>query len=179
VTSPARRPVTGTARTGSPRPGAARPAAAGARIPRSGVVRAGAARGPFARPNLWLVPDDEPGRPQRSAARTRRAPFVVLLVVLLVGTTIGLLVLNTAIAVDSLKATQLRTENAQRVQDVQRLQRQVVDGSTSAKLAAGAAAASMVPAGPPAYLVIEGDGSSAVRGTPAPAQAPASPTGGN
>ena len=46
------------------------------------------------------------GRPR--SLRHRRAPFVLLVVALLVGTTLGLLVLNTAIAVDSLKATQLR-----------------------------------------------------------------------
>jgi hypothetical protein len=53
---------------------------------------------------------------------------VLLIVALLVGTTLGLLVLNTAIAVDSLKATQLRADNAARAQEVQRLEQQVVSG---------------------------------------------------
>jgi hypothetical protein len=39
---------------------------------------------------------------------------VLLVVGMLVGTTLGLLFLNTAIAVDSLKATQLRTQNTER-----------------------------------------------------------------
>ena len=48
-------------------------------------------------------------------------------------------------------------------QDIQRLQRQVVEGSTPEQLAGDAAKAGMVPAGPPAYLVIQPDGSSTVR----------------
>jgi hypothetical protein len=44
-----------------------------------------------------------------------------------------------------------------------------VNGSTPEQLAGDAAKAGMVPAGPPAYLVIQPDGSSTVRGTPAPA----------
>jgi len=127
------------------------------------------------RPELRLVPTPAPvvTRRPRRGLKNRRAPFVLLVVALLVGTTLGLLILNTAIAVDSLKATQLRTENAQREQDIQRLERQVVDGSTPGELAGEAADAGLVPAGPPAYLVIEPDGSSTVRGTPEPAPDPA------
>jgi len=142
---------------------------------RSGVLRTGPLRSTPIRPHLWVVPDGEPGRRSRSEAR-RRAPFVLLVVGLLLGTTLGLLFLNTAIAVDSLKATQLRTENAQREQDIQRLQRQVVEGSTPEQLAGDAAKAGMVPAGPPAYLVIQPDGSSTVRGTAEPAPEPATPS---
>jgi hypothetical protein len=122
------------------------------------------------RPELRLVPAAAV-RPRRTsrALRHPRAPFVLLVVALLVGTTLGLLVLNTAIAVDSLKATQLRADNAARAQEVQRLERQVVSGGTPAEIAAAAVAAGLVPAGPAAYLVIEPDGGSVLRGTPAPA----------
>jgi hypothetical protein len=102
--------------------------------------------------------------------RNRRAPFVLLVLALLVGTTLGLLILNTAIAVDSLKATQLRTDNAQRAQDLQRLEQRVVSGSTPAEIARAAVAAGLVPAGPAAYLVIDPEGGSVLRGTPAPAE---------
>jgi hypothetical protein len=158
------------------------------RVHRTGVVRTGAlkagkpaasaraTRGTPTRPDLWLVPAGDPARAPRSRSRTSRVPFVLLVVALLVGTTIGLLVLNTAIAVDSLKATQLRTGNVQRQEAVQRLQQQVVDGSTPQELAAAAAAAGMVPAAPPGYLVLEGGGGSTVRGTPEPAVPPAPPT---
>src|SRR4029450_7767639 len=76
------------------------------------------------RPDLRLVPGATAVRPRRRAPpalRHRRAPFVLLVVAMLVATTLGLLILNTAIAVDSLKATQLRTENAERAPEVQRL----------------------------------------------------------
>jgi hypothetical protein len=125
------------------------------------------------RPELRLVPGAAPARPRRQVAqslRNRRAPFVLLVVALLVGTTLGLLILNTAIAVDSLKATQLRTDNAQRAKDLQRLEQQVVSGSTPAEIARAAEAAGLVPAGSAAYLVIDPEGGSVLRGTPEPAQ---------
>jgi hypothetical protein len=126
------------------------------------------------RPELRLVPGIPTARPRRTprALRHPRAPFVLLVVAMLVGTTLGLLILNTAIAVDSLKATELRADNAARAQEVQRLEQQVVSGGTPAEIAAAAVAAGLVPAGPAAYLVIDPDGGSVLRGTPAPAEAP-------
>jgi hypothetical protein len=127
------------------------------------------------RPELRLVPGPATVRSRRRAPRALvhpRAPFVLLVVAMLVGTTLGLLVLNTAIAVDSLKATQLRADNAERAQEVQRLEQQVISGGTPAEIARAAVAAGMVPAGPAAYLVIDPDGGSILRGTPAPAEAP-------
>ncbi len=127
------------------------------------------------RPELRLVPGSTAPRPRRRVTqglRNRRAPFVLLVVALLVGTTLGLLILNTAIAVDSLNASQLRAENAQRAQEVQRLEQQVVAGSTPAEVARAAVAAGLVPAGPAAYLVIDADGTSVLRGTPVPAEGP-------
>jgi hypothetical protein len=102
---------------------------------------------------------------------------VLLVVALLTATTLGLLVLNTAIAVDSLKATGLRTQNADRAQEIQRLQRLVVAAGTPAEVARAAVAAGLVPAGAAAYLVIGPDGGSVLRGTPAPAPKPV--PGGN
>ncbi len=130
------------------------------------------------RPELRLVPGAATARPRRRAPRALRhpqAPFVLLVVALLVGTTLGLLILNTAIAVDSLKATELRVDNAARAQEVQRLEQQVISGGTPAEIARAAVAAGLVPAGPAAYLVIDPDGGSVLRGTPAPAPASTSP----
>jgi hypothetical protein len=109
---------------------------------------------------------------------SRRTPFVLLVVALLVGTTLGLLVLNTAIAVDSLKATALRSANAQRSQEIQRLQREVITAGTPEQVAADAAKAGLVPAGQPGFLVIGPDGRSTLRGVPqaAPRPAPAPAT---
>ena len=114
-----------------------------------------------------------PARRTRTQPTRRRAPFVLLVVALLVGTTLGLLILNTAIAVDSLKATQLQAENAERAQEVQRLEQRVVTGASPAQIASAAVAAGLVPAGPAAYLVIAPDGTVSLRGTPQPAVDPA------
>ncbi|HEX2074439.1 MAG TPA: hypothetical protein VHF92_11680, partial [Geodermatophilus sp.] len=107
---------------------------------------------------------------RRRPAAARRAPFALLVVGLLVVTTLALLFLNTAIAVNSLKATELRAENADRAQEVQRLERQVIAGGTPAELASAATAAGLVPADSAAYLVIAPDGSATLRGAAASAE---------
>ena len=155
-----------------------------ARVPSRGGARTGTRRTPrpHPRPELRLVPGVTATRPRRRPAsllRHRRAPFVLLVVALLVGTTLALLVLNTAIAVDSLKATQLRADNAARSEEVQRLQRQVVSGSTPAEIARAAVAAGLVPAGAAGHLVIQPDGSTVLRGKPKPAPAAGEADGGN
>jgi hypothetical protein len=186
---------TGTYRTGVVRGGAGRTAARS--VPqrtvghrnaptRGAAARSAPQRSVSVRPDLRLVPPPTPARATRTTSRSRRIPFVLLILALLVGTTLSLLVLNTAIAVDSLKATSLRQENAHRDQEIQRLEQQVVDGSTAAKLAAEAAAAGLVPAGTAGYLVVHPDGTSTLRGVPTPAPTPPrggaagpSPAGGN
>ena len=89
------------------------------------------------RPQLSVVapPAPRPRRSPRTALRSRRAPFVLLVVALLAATTLGLLVLNTAIAVDSLEASRLRADNAHRAQYVQRLELRVIDGYSPAAIA--------------------------------------------
>jgi hypothetical protein len=144
-----------------------------ARPPTAPTRAAGAAPRTATRPELRLIPGTTPARPRRQVGRNlwnRRAPFVLLVVALLVGTTLGLLILNTAIAVDSLNASRLRAENAQRAQEVQRLEQQVVAAGTPAEIARAAMAAGLVPAGPAAYLVVGADGTAVLRGTPEPAQ---------
>ncbi|MGY1724174.1 hypothetical protein [Blastococcus sp. SYSU DS0533] len=166
-TSPSR---TVPARTGSTRATGPAP-----RTSPSGVRGTGRAT---PRPELRLVPTGAAARARRQprdAERSRKAPFVLLVVGLLALTTLGLLVLNTAIAVDSLKATQMRTENAARAQEVQRLEQLVVAGDTPADVARAAEAAGLVPAGVAGYLVLGRDGSTAMRGTPEPAPAPEPP----
>jgi len=146
---------------------------------RSGVHRTGALRtGPRSvpvRPELRLVASARGGaraaRARAAGGRSRRTPFVLLVLALLAGTTLALLVLNTAIAVDSLKATTLRQGNTTREQEVQRLEQQVIDGSTPQSVAGDAARAGLVPAGTPGYLVVQPDGTSPLRGTPSPAPA--------
>jgi hypothetical protein len=136
-------------------------------------VRAGALRNrPAVRPPqpTGPVPRTSAGSPAarvRDAVGAHRAPVVLLVVTLLVATALGLLFLNTAIAVNSLKATQLAAAN-----EVQRREQQVVSGGTPAELAREARAAGMVPAGAAAYLVVGEDGTATLRGEPVPAEDP-------
>jgi hypothetical protein len=153
----------GTQRTGTQRTG----------THRTGALRAGPRSVPV-RPELRLV---APTRarvaraPRTAGSRSRRAPFVLLVVALLAGTTLALLVLNTVIAVDSLQATTLRQGNTAREQEVQRLEQQVINGGTPQSVAGNAARTGLVPAGTPGYLVVQPDGTSTLRGTPSPAPA--------
>jgi hypothetical protein len=137
-----------------------------------------ASRATPVRPELRLVPSVPPRARRRAFSATgSRAPFVLLVVALLVCTTLGLLILNTVIAVDSLKATALRAENAERAQEVQRLEQQVTSAGTPAEIARAAEAAGLVPAGPAGYLVLDPDGGAVLRGTAVPAGQPAGPAG--
>ena len=162
-------------RATAPRTGSSRATGATPRTATTGARGAGRAT---PRPDLRLVP---PGtavrsrRPARGALRSRRAPFGLIVVALRGLTTLGLLVLNTAIAVDSLKATQLRADNAARAQEVQRLEQLVVSGDTPAAVAGAAVAAGLVPAGVVGYLVLGPEGTTTLRGTPEPAPQPAPP----
>ena len=168
---------TSTART-SPRP-----TTGPVSVPRPGTTRR---TGPLATgPQLRLVP---PARstPVRTPPRVRptarrRAPFVVLLVGLLVATTVGLLLLNTAIAVDSLDASRQRAANADQAEQVARLEQQVVTADTAAELARAATAAGLVPPGAAAHLVLQPDGTSVLLGDASPATVPdpTDPTAGN
>jgi hypothetical protein len=157
----------------SPRSAAARTTADRAAAPRPAKVAPAAAR-----PHLRVVPSEPlrrlSTRPAAAADR-RKAPFVLLVVAMLVGTSLALLVLNILITLNSIKATDLRAQNAKEAQAVQALQQQAVDGGTSAALAAAATAAGLVPAGSAAYLVIGPDGSSSLRGSVTPAPEPVKP----
>ncbi|NEK93998.1 hypothetical protein GCU67_07395 [Modestobacter muralis] len=171
----ARRPVGGTPARSAPvaRAGAPRTTTGPVHVPRSAPSRR---TGPVTTgPQLRLVPAGTrtPGRD--TAGRRRRAPFVALLVALLVATTLGLLALNTAIAVDSLKANQQRTANAQQAEEVSRLEQQVVAADTATELARAAAAAGLVQPGSPAHLVLQPDGTSVLLGTAVPAPDPNAP----
>jgi len=148
--------------------------------PRMTVSRPTTARTMPSRPELRLVPGSAPARARRALPAVvahRRAPFVLLVLALLIGTTLGLLVLNTAIAVDSLKVTSLKAANSQRAEEVQRLQREVTTAGTPEQIAAEAKKAGLIPAGNAGYLVIGRNGQSTLRGTPEPA-APSTATPG-
>ncbi len=160
-----------TARTATPAP--ARPAGAHTAPVRTGSLRSRTAARPTQAPGpAPRTASSSPASRLRSAVGAHRAPFVLFVVTLLVATTLGLLFLNTAIAVNSLKATQLAAANEDRAQEVQRLEQQVIAGGTPAELAREAREAGMVPAGPAAYLVVGEDGSVTLRGKAVPAEDP-------
>ncbi|RFU22585.1 hypothetical protein [Geodermatophilus marinus] len=139
---------------------------------RTGALRARAPRA-GSRPARAASPAPAaPAARGRHGIAVRRAPFALLVVALLAATTVGLLVLNTSIAVNSLRATELESANAERAQEVQRLEQQVVAGGTPDRLADAAGDAGLVPAGTAAYLVLGPDGSVVLRGRPEPAPAP-------
>ncbi len=154
-------------------------------VPRTGPTRRTGAvpSGPHLRlvPPARTTPTRVPARARRTGRR--RAPFVALLVGLLVATVLGLLLLNTAVAVDSLDATQQRQANAEQAEEVARLEQQVIAADTAAELARVATAAGLVPPGAAAHLVLQPDGSSVLLGTATPAPpavpAPATPTPGD
>ena len=160
-----------TARAAGPAParsGRAHTAPVRAGTPRSRpAARSAASTGPVPR-----TATGSPASRLRTTVGDHRAPVVLLVVTLLVATALGLLFLNTAIAVNSLKATQVAAANEDRAQEVQRLEQQVVSGGTPAELAREARAAGMVPAGAAAYLVVGEDGTVTLRGEPVPAEEP-------
>jgi len=174
MTRPARTPSAVPTRP-APRGATATGAVRGATGPVRAAPTAPRRTGPVpSRPQLRLVPPTStPPRARDTVTAGRRAPFVLLVVLMLAATTVSLLLLNTAIAVDSLEATQRRAAIADRAQEVDRLEQQVVTGSTAAELARAATDAGLVPSGAAAHLVLGPDGASAVRGEAVPAAPPA------
>ncbi|MFG2677917.1 septum formation initiator family protein [Streptomyces sp. NPDC048392] len=100
-----------------------------------------------------------------------RAPFVLLVVVLLGGGLIGLLVLNSALSEGSFQLDDLRQETKSLTDEEQALQRDIDAYSAPRALQRRARELGMVPGGDPAFL--EPDGT--VKGSPSPAPAAAAP----
>lgn len=113
------------------------------------------------RPALRLVPAQAPS--------TRRGPFIILMLALVIVGTIGLLVLNTVIAAGSFRVEQLTQANAELAVTEQSLQRQIADGLSPQALAAAAHRLGMIPAGQPGFILFGPDGSVVIQGTPVPA----------
>ena len=120
----------------------------------------------------------------REAARgqARRAPFVLLVVGLVVGGLCTLLALNTASAAEQVRREDLSARNADVTAALVQLRAEVAASAAPAALANAAAQLGMVPNGNPAFLSEAPDGRVAVLGsaspatavpTPAPSQPPA------
>ncbi|KUL39254.1 hypothetical protein [Streptomyces regalis] len=96
-----------------------------------------------------------------------RAPFVLLVVVLLGGGLIGLLVLNSALSEGAFKLDDLKRDTKSLTDEEQSLQRDIDAYSAPDALQRRARELGMVPGGDPAFLGPDGT----VKGVPSPAPA--------
>ncbi|CAM5419215.1 hypothetical protein [Streptomyces fumanus] len=100
-----------------------------------------------------------------------RAPFVLLVVLLLGGGLIGLLVLNSALSEGSFQLDDLKQQTKELTDEEQGLQRDVDAYSAPQALQRRARELGMVPGGDPAFLSPDGK----VKGVPGPASAASAP----
>src|SRR6266702_3768377 len=164
----------GRAAPARPRAVPPRPRAVPAR-PRATPARRHPAKRQHPKSTRWSRPRLVASRAPQAVARTgpRRAPFVLLVAGLLIGGMCSLLALNTAAAAEELRRDALSQSNANLSDDAQQLQAELAARQAPASLASAAAKLGMVPAGNPAFLSIQPDGSVKVLGEPQPATAPA------
>jgi cell division protein FtsB len=118
------------------------------------VVAGGAARG------SGLVPEQGGRarisvRPGAGSARGR-APFAILIVLLLTAGLLGLLMLNTALSEGSFQLTKLQKQTTEMTDQQQTLQQQIAQQSGPDALEKRARDLGMVPGGDPAFLHDDG-----------------------
>ncbi|GAA3988239.1 hypothetical protein GCM10022384_40140 [Streptomyces marokkonensis] len=109
--------------------------------------------------------------PAGGRGQAARAPFVLLVVVLLGGGLIGLLVLNSAMSEGSFQLDDLKQRTKELTDEEQALQRDIDAYSAPRALQRRARELGMVPGGDPAFLAPDGT----VKGSPNPAPAAATP----
>ncbi|GHB31226.1 hypothetical protein GCM10010377_22000 [Streptomyces viridiviolaceus] len=105
--------------------------------------------------------------PGGGRGQAARAPFVLLVVLLLGGGLIGLLVLNSALSEGSFQMDDLKAETKSLTDEEQALQRDIDAYSAPRALQRRARELGMVPGGDPAFLDPDGT----VKGVPGPASA--------
>ncbi|WP_063772143.1 septum formation initiator family protein [Kitasatospora mediocidica] len=96
-----------------------------------------------------------PGRPPKGSGRGR-APFAILMVLLLTLGLLGLLMLNTALNEGSFELTKLQKQTQQLTDQQQNLQQQIGQNSAPDALERNARQLGMVPGGDPAFLQDDG-----------------------
>ncbi|WP_239099720.1 septum formation initiator family protein, partial [Streptomyces rochei] len=109
--------------------------------------------------------------PGSNRGQAARAPFVLLVAVLLGGGLIGLLVLNSALSEGSFQLDDLKQQTKELTDEEQALQRDIDAYSAPRALQRRARELGMVPGGDPAFLAPDGT----VKGSPGPAPTPATP----
>lgn len=103
-----------------------------------------------------------------------RAPFVALVLTVVVAGVLGILVLNTKINENAFRLAQLQSQRTDLDQQEQQLDQQLADLESPNSLAAAACRLGMVPAGQPAYLKLP---NGQTVGVPQPASGPQCVTG--
>ncbi|MGH3775685.1 MAG: septum formation initiator [Pseudonocardiaceae bacterium] len=111
-----------------------------------------------------------------SSDAARRAPFVVLVMVLLAVALVATLWLSTAAAADSYHLQSAQEQARNLAERSENLGREVADLETAPEVARRARELGMVPAGDPARLLVRPDGTVVRIGEPRPATAPAPPS---
>jgi hypothetical protein len=109
------------------------------------------------------------------STRSPRAPFVVLVMGLLVAGVAATLWLSTQATADSYRLEQAKQGANSLSERVEQLQAEVATQQSPGALAQKARDLGMVPAGDPAHLVVGDDGKVRLVGDPEPAQAPDPP----
>ncbi|MGB3444944.1 MAG: septum formation initiator [Actinophytocola sp.] len=104
-----------------------------------------------------------------------RVSFAVLIIVLLVVGVAATLWLSTQAIADSYRLDQAKQDTERLAERAAVLQREVTEKESAASLAERAKAMGMVPAGDPARLVVQPDGTVVVVGDPTPVAPPAPP----
>lgn len=105
-----------------------------------------------------------------------RASFVVLIIVVLTVGVASTLWLSTQAIADSYRLEEAKQEADRLAERAAELQREVTENESAASLAERAKAMGMVPAGDPARLIVQPDGTVVLVGEPTPVQPPAPPT---
>ncbi len=103
-----------------------------------------------------------------------RAPFVALVLTMVVAGVLGILVLNTKINENAFRLAQLQSQRSDLDQQEQQLDQQLADLESPNSLAAAACRLGMVAAGQPAYLKLP---NGQTVGVPQPATGPQCVTG--
>jgi cell division protein FtsI (penicillin-binding protein 3) len=161
----------------APREGAtpARARATQARAPQTEQVAQTASQRAYARREERLRRLVGGTRPDRPAARSGRAKFVLVVMVLLTGGLVATLWLSTAASADSYRLQDAEADAAALSQRSEQLRREVAQLASAPELARRAEEMGMVRVEDPARLVVGADGGVTVVGEPEAATAPAPP----
>ena len=149
--------------------------------PRTATQRAGTQRAQVATDRAYARRDQRlrrlvgGPRPQRAAAPTGRAKFVLLVMLLLLGGLAATLWLSTAAAADSYRLQDAKSTLTTLSQQDESLHREVAQLASAPELAKQAEQLGMVRVHDPARLVVGPDGTVTVVGKPQAAPVPAPP----